>query len=241
MKFGIDIDDGSQPLPEVLVEENDKIIELYDWQHEAKDYFFKYNQAIFQVSTGAGKTFCAIDIMKEVIKKDPDIMFLIVVPKNVILEQTWFKELYDNGFSLRDVGVFYGAIKEFCKITITNMQSLNKIPLELFDMIVLDECFSGNTNVLVYENNKYIEKKIKDIVNNKDECYILSYNIKEKKLEHKKIVNWYKIRDKREVIDIQFEDKTVLTVTPEQLIFNGEKYITAAKLIKGDKILTIKR
>ena len=149
MEFGIDIDDGSQALSSIIIDENDKSIELYEWQREAKDYFFKYNKAIFEVATGCGKTFCAIDIMKEVLKKDPDVMILIVVPKNIILEQTWFKELYDNGFSLIDVGVFYGFAKEFCKITITNMQNLKNVPLELFDMIILDELHNYGTKRLL--------------------------------------------------------------------------------------------
>jgi len=41
--------------------------------------------------------------------------------------------------------VYYGEVKEYAQITLTNMQSINKIPLELFDMLVADECHNYGT------------------------------------------------------------------------------------------------
>ena len=147
--FGIHIEDGSAVLPQFVVDQNTSSLELYDWQRRAIDYFFKFNKAIFEVSTGAGKTHCAIEIIKRIIKKEPDLQVLIVVPKNIILETGWYKELYEAGISLKDIGVYYGACKEYAKITITNMQSLARIPLSMFDMIVLDEIHNFGTKRLI--------------------------------------------------------------------------------------------
>ena len=84
--------------------------------------------------------FCAIEIIKRIWKKDPKCKVLIVVPKNVILEDTWYKSLYEEGISIRDIGAFYGAVKEYCKITITNMQSITNMEIdEIFDCIIFDE------------------------------------------------------------------------------------------------------
>jgi len=113
--------------------------ELRKWQTESKKYFLKHNNAIFEVATGSGKTLIAVDIIKSIIKKHPDIKILVVVPKNVILETGWYKELIDQGLKIQDVGVFYGKIKEITKITLTNMQSITKLPLEIFDMLIVDE------------------------------------------------------------------------------------------------------
>jgi len=138
--FGIQIQDESRVMSEIAVEQNTSTVQLYDWQRRAIDFFFENDcKVIYEVATGCGKSFCAIEIIKRVLAADPDACVLIVVPKNIILEDTWFKELYNNGFSLRDIGVFYGLAKEYCKITITNMQSLSKVALDYFDMIILDE------------------------------------------------------------------------------------------------------
>lgn len=91
----------------------------------------------------------AIELLKEILKEDPKVRILIVVPKNVILETGWYKELYKNGISLTQVGVYYGEIKEYGQITLTNMQSLDKVALELFDCILLDEAHSYGTKRLI--------------------------------------------------------------------------------------------
>jgi len=148
--FEIQIDDGSSTVSQFAAEENSKSIELYDWQRRAIKYFFNYDESIFEVCTGAGKTFCAIEIIKEVLRRENDkCKVLIVVPKNVIMETGWYKELYDAGISLVDIGIYYGRIKEISKITITNMQSVNKLPMELFDMIILDEIHNYGTQKLL--------------------------------------------------------------------------------------------
>lgn len=158
-EFGILMDDGSEVTPDLVIEENTKTVELYDWQRNAINYFFNHNyKAIFEICTGGGKTFCAIEIIKKIWEEDPNCKVLIVVPKNVILETGWYKELYDAGISLKDIGVFYGSIKEICKVTITNMHSLEKIPMELFDCIIFDEIHNYATKRLlpyVYLKKKY--------------------------------------------------------------------------------------
>jgi len=151
MGFGINIEDGSEVLPSMVVDQNSSSMELWDWQRRAIEYFLRYNKAIIEAATGTGKSYCAVQIIKEVFKQKPDAQVLIVVPKNVILEKTWYKELYDGGFSLVDIGVYYGAIKEYGKITITNMQNIHNIALEIFDMVIFDEIHNfGTTKLLEY-------------------------------------------------------------------------------------------
>lgn len=127
-------------------------MELYDWQRKAIDYFFKKarGRAIFQVPTGAGKSFCAIEIIKKALELNPDIKILIVVPKNVILETTWYKELYDNGINIQDIGVWYGEIKETAKITLTNVQSIEKLDLDKFQFIIFDEIHNMTKRLLKF-------------------------------------------------------------------------------------------
>lgn len=123
--------------------------ELHKWQVEAIDYFNKHNNVIIEAATGSGKTSAAIEIIKEVLKKDPNIKVLIIVPKNVILETGWFKELLANGFSITQVGVYYGFIKEYAQITITNMQNIDRVAIEMFDFHIWDEVHNYGTHKML--------------------------------------------------------------------------------------------
>ena len=139
--FGIKVLEANEEIiMPYAIQRNSKMVELHDWQRRAIEYFFLHdNKILLEVTTGAGKTYCAIEILKEILKIEPDLKCLIVCPKNVIMETSWYKELYDAGFSLPDIGIYYGMGKEYSKITITNMQSIDKVALEVFDMIILDE------------------------------------------------------------------------------------------------------
>jgi len=134
-----------------------KVVSLYDWQRRAKKYFNEHNgKCIFEVTTGAGKTLITIDILNDLLQNNPDMKILIIVPKNIILETGWYKELVDYGISIQKIGVYYGDIKEYSQITITNMQSINKIPLELFDMLIADEIHNFATNrMMQYINHPF--------------------------------------------------------------------------------------
>ena len=113
-EFGIQIEDGSHVMPQFAVEQNSSSIQLHDWQRKAIKFFFdSCHVALYEVTTGAGKTYCAIEILKEIWKFDPEAKFLIVVPKNVILERGWYTELYDAGIHIPEIGTYYGAFKEY--------------------------------------------------------------------------------------------------------------------------------
>ncbi len=152
MNFKIQVEDDSEVIPKFVTDENTNFVQLYDWQRRALEFFFNNNnKVIFEVVTGAGKTFFAIEVLKQLLRDEPDLHTLIVVPKNVILETTWYKELYEAGISLRDIGVYYGGIKEYGKVTITNMQNIDRISLENFDLVIWDEIHNfGTARMLPY-------------------------------------------------------------------------------------------
>ena len=102
-------------------------------------------------------TYAAIDIISDLMKKE-DIRALIIVPKNVILETGWYTELTNYGMKIQDIGVYYGATKEYAKITITNMQSVHRIPLDMFNVLVADELHNYNSKrmmKIINHNFKY--------------------------------------------------------------------------------------
>lgn len=110
---------------------------LHPWQQSAIDYFMKHGHCIIQAATGTGKTFLALHIIQRVFRDDSEIRVLVVVPKNVIID-SWYTEL-SSVFSLPDIGVYYGDIKEKSRITITNMQNIEFVGFNDFDFVIFDE------------------------------------------------------------------------------------------------------
>lgn len=125
-------------------------MELRQWQVEAIEFLNEKKKAIFEVATGAGKTFFAIAIVKELRKRYPNFRVLIVGPKNVIIENTWLSELSTHGFGIHQIGIFNGNAKEVCDITLASIQSSHKLIelgfMDYFDMIIYDEVHNYGTD-----------------------------------------------------------------------------------------------
>lgn len=111
---------------------------LREWQREAFTYFKKHHYCIIQAATGTGKTRLALTILQYLYSLQPRLKTLIVVPKNVILEKTWYPTL-TKIMPIQDIGLFYGEVKEQSKITITNMQSIEKLNMKDYDVLICDE------------------------------------------------------------------------------------------------------
>lgn len=115
-------------------------LNLRKWQIDCLDIFLKKKKLVAAVTTGAGKTIFAISVIKQIRKENPNYNILIVVPKIILLETLWLPELNKHNIGINQVGVFYGFAHEFSKITLTTTKSVHKIPLEAFDVIIVDEC-----------------------------------------------------------------------------------------------------
>lgn len=130
--------------------------DVYDMEVDNQHNFIANNLIVHN----SGKSFLAVEIIKRIFEKEPKMKVLIVVPKNVILEDTWYPEMYKNGINLPDIGVFYGKVKEYAKITLTNVQNLSHIELPKFNCIILDECHN-------------VTERIFDIIDQKDWKYMI--------------------------------------------------------------------
>lgn len=116
------------------------VVTLHKWQNECVDLFLKKKKLVVNVTTGAGKTIMAIKSIEKIREENPNYNILIIVPKIIILETLWLRELNKYGFTINQVGVFYGYAHEFSKITLTTTKSVKKLPLEAFDVLIVDEC-----------------------------------------------------------------------------------------------------
>jgi superfamily II DNA or RNA helicase len=119
--------------------------EVFDMEVEDNHNFVANNFIVHN----SGKTYLAINIIKTLFEKEPDTHILIVVPKIVILENVWLKELYNNGFGPNKVGMFYNEAKEYAPITLTTMSSVDRLNLDVFDSVVFDEIHNCMTDRLM--------------------------------------------------------------------------------------------
>lgn len=119
-----------------------------EWQIRALDELLAKKRILFEVATGAGKSYFFCAALQKLFAINPNYSVVIVVPKNVILEDTWFRELIDAGFPITKIGFYYGAAKEIRQITLTNIQSIERLDMNRFDIVVADECHHLNTNRL---------------------------------------------------------------------------------------------
>ena len=112
---------------------------LYAWQEQALTRAKHTSRLLVQSVTGAGKTRLAIEYIKWLLQEFPDENVLIIVPKIVILETVWMKELYEAGLAPHKTGTYYGKVKEYNKITITTTASIGNVNHPLFHNLIIDE------------------------------------------------------------------------------------------------------
>lgn len=131
-----------------------------------------------------------------------------------------------------------GVIKGKCMIS--TIQSVKKLgDLTRFKVVLVDECFPGNTKILT--ENGY--KSISYLVNNKSTEKVFSFNKETKKIELKPITNWMKKETEYDnFIKVYFSKTSNNTSTPNHkyYVYNGENIIMkrADELSIGDKIIT---
>lgn len=110
---------------------------LYDWQKKAINNLKANNyNGIICAITGSGKSLVGVTILQRLGKST-----LIIVP-TVALMQQWKDDLLKNhGYTIDDVGLYYGLVKQKKKITIAVINSIYKeqgLGKE-FDLLILDE------------------------------------------------------------------------------------------------------
>ncbi len=129
-----------------------KNIQLYDWQKQAVESWFKEKRGTIKVVTGAGKTIFALSIIEKLQRQERDLRVAIVVPTIVLLNQ-WHEELLEKSNLPEETIGFLGAgyedsFKEKQKrVLICVLNSASKKLPDIVDeeistklLLVIDEC-----------------------------------------------------------------------------------------------------
>lgn len=189
-----------------------------------------------QAATGAGKTF----MMASLIAK------FNVKPVSVFADKlslcTQIKEEFEK-FLGRPIGIVGGGMNQKEDITVYSIQSANPEDVKDSKMIMFDECLTGDTLITLSNGT---QKTIKEIVENKLECEVITYNSDKNCFEIKQVYDWQKIplasKNKR-MVKVVIEDELgkehIIECTEDHKIWieSEQKYIEAGKLIENMEVI----
>ena len=201
-------------------------VNLYDYQEKAVEQMLKAGYGILQSPAGSGKTQMGIALAVKLGKK---CLWLTHT-------QDLLKQSYDRASKYIDKSLLgtitAGKVNIGSGITFATVQTLAKQDLTqykyMFDVIIVDECFSCDT--LINTINGY--KKIKDI-NYGD--MVLSYNHKTKKAEYKPVI--HKFSKGAENVLTVFVKNGKMVITGNHPVFTQRGYVKAEELKNGDYVL----
>ena len=189
-----------------------------------------------QAATGAGKT----AIMAALIAK------FNVKPVSVFADKlslcTQIKEEFEKFLGV-PVGLVGGGINQREDITVYSLQSTTEDDVKDSKMILYDECLTYDTLVLM-EDGSY--RKIGELVEEKSEMGVMSYNHMTGKVEIKKIISHSKTPlsqnyKKLMKLKVRTQNGTIINIecTDNHKIWvdSLSQYAMAKDLIKGQKVI----
>lgn len=207
---------------------------------QARDYQEKIisnvsTRDIIQAATGAGKTF----IMASLIAKHNVKPAVVIAPSISLAIQ--IKDEFEKFLNTK-VGICGGGKKVIHDITVSTPESAPDDLLKECKMILWDECLRYNQKILMADGSY---KKIGDLVKNKSNEYVMSYNHKTNKLEPKKIIGHSKTKTNRQnkkLMRIKIKKSNgkyeFIECTENHKIWveSLNKYVYARDLVKGHKV-----
>ncbi len=191
------------------------------------------NREIIRAATGAGKTFMMAGLIAK-FKTKPVAIFADKLSLCTQLQSEIGKFLNEP------VGLVGGGINNKQDITVYSVQSVQESDVKDANMVLFDECFTEDTLVNISED-KYVT--IKDIVDNKLDIKIPSYNIQNKQVEYKQIINWGKKQNKQPIYEVEVIDEQNIVhkikCTENHKIFVNNKYVEVKDIKEGDEVVII--
>ena len=203
-------------------------------EHQIKTLqaMLKTNKAILALPTSAGKS----SIMAAWIK-------LTNLPTLILTDRSTLGKQLADDFNEKGIDCGFcsgnGVKQGYCMVS--TIQSVKKIQdLPRFKMVLVDECFPGNTIVHTENGNK----KISSLVKSKSTEKVYSYNAQTKEVELKPITNWFEKKTEFDTQIVVYANKNKIVSTPNHKYFVIEdseynlKEKKASELKVGDKLMT---
>lgn len=194
---------------------------LFDYQKDLVRWAIKKGKAALFVDTGLGKTLMQLEFARLIYEKYKK-PILILAPLAVSY-QTIQEGKNKLGIDIK----YIKSTEEICEsYNITNYERLEKLDVEMFNCIVLDECFAPDTQIQVYREKKLLNVNIKDckIGDNVINCNGLDKitGIKRRKIDY--------------AIKIKFNGKEVIS-SGKHPYFTQRGWVAAKNIQKDDFII----
>lgn len=227
---------------------NFKLVDFIDKEKTIPLKIRPYQQEIINIcrdrdilccATGAGKTF----IMAGLIEKFNVKPVAVFADKIGLCEQ--LRDEFEKFLGVK-VGLVGGGYNEKQDITVYSIQSAKEEDVEDAKMVMIDECLEYNQKVLMADGTY---KKIGDLVKEKSNEKVMSYNHEINIFEPKKIINHSKTpikQNNKKLMRITIKDSNgklkTITCTDNHKIWIEElqQYVEAKYLVKGQHTITIK-
>ena len=213
---------------------------LRDFQYETIKQSLSFGRGIIKIGTGGGKTLTAAGLISSIYRVNKNLKCLIIVPDLSLVNQTNkdFIE-YKVPFTVtRWTGDLIPDLS--ANVIVANMSILlNRIDenkwINDIDLLIVDECFRWNTQILTINGHKNISDiNVGDIV--------LSRNV-QNNLEWKPVVKLYKNLHKSAsfsyFLHIQLENDIYIECTPNHKIYTSNGVKEAQYLTIDDDIIFI--
>ncbi|MFX0132972.1 MAG: SNF2-related protein [Candidatus Hodarchaeota archaeon] len=196
---------------------------LRDYQYEAIKFLsFRKGRALIADQMGTGKTVQALSWLKYNNKDHKPV--LIIVPASIKLQ--WLRE-FKKWYGDFPVEILKGRSTyplDKNKSYIINWDILSDWIEELvlidFALVIGDECFTYNTNILTEKG--YV--KIGELFEKKKAKYVLSYNFQKSVLEFKPIICYIKKERTRKLLEVTFKNGVKLKCTENHKFWSEDDH-----------------
>lgn len=210
---------------------------LRKYQREAIDSIYEYwdksvnpGNILLSLPTGSGKSLVMATFMQEVLAAWPDTRLLMLTHVKELIRQNELELL--NIWPSAPVGVYSAGLGRreapdmFQKITIAGIQSVYNKSTELgrFDLILVDECFTGETMITTPTGLKRIDSMAAgDTI-----CHALGEGV----------VEAVSTKIPQNLINLEFDNGTTITCTPNHPFFTARGWIKAASMEFGEGVFS---
>lgn len=262
LKLKNDVDNKNHFYPKLVAKYKSK---PFKHQLEGIEFGLNTDKWLLLDEPGLGKTLQMIYLAEE-LKAQKGLEHCLIICGINALKANWEEEIHKHSNeSVRILGkkiskngkVSYSTIKERAAeimrpmesfFIIVNIESIRnddviqalKTTKNKIDMIVLDEahrCLAGNTLIETDEGLK----SIAEIVENKLDCKVKSFNLKENKIEFKSIDDYYKSDFEENVIELTILDEkniphSIICTEDHPVYTKNRGYVLAKDLDENDEL-----
>lgn len=202
---------------------------LYDYQKEAIRQMIEAKYGILKATTGSGKTVIGVSLIKALRKRalwichTADLLKQSMERASVCIDPQWMGTITEGKTNV-GVGVTFATVQTLSRLDLTQYR-------DYWDVVIVDECFPGDTNVLTSTGMK----QIKDVTK-RDQVITIG---KDGAIETKNVLTLFK-KIPHSLVKMTLSDGTTLVCTENHPILTEEGYKRADEITDHDAVCCLR-